>query len=81
MVMEKNKCYNDDLLACQKKLVILELCQAYVDMRTCTQTHVCRYICDVASVTAVAHMLWGWGAQWHSRKYNSPGWQQCFAEG
>lgn len=30
MVMEKNKCYNDDLLACQKKLVILELCQAYV---------------------------------------------------
>lgn len=32
--MEKNKCYNDDLLACQKKLVILELCQAYVYMYT-----------------------------------------------
>lgn len=23
--MEKNKCYNDDLLACQKKLVILSV--------------------------------------------------------
>lgn len=36
--MEKNKCCNGDLLACQKKLVILELCQAYVDMYT--NTHV-----------------------------------------
>jgi len=37
MVMKKNKSYNDDLLACQKKLVILELCQAYVDMWICAQ--------------------------------------------
>lgn len=32
------------------------------------------------------HVLWGWAAQWqksllHSRKHNSQGWQQCFAEG
>lgn len=52
MVMEKNKCYNDDLLACQEKLVILELCQARVYVGICAQTHVCRYTGQVVSVTA-----------------------------
>lgn len=47
MVMEKNKCYNDDLLACQKKLVILELCPAPVCVGICAQTHVCRYMGQV----------------------------------
>lgn len=40
MVMEKNKCYHDDLLACQKKLVILELCQACACGDMCTSTRV-----------------------------------------
>lgn len=40
MVMEKNKCYNDDLLACQKKLVILELRAARVCVGICARTHV-----------------------------------------
>lgn len=48
MVMEKNKCYNDDLLACQKKLVILELCAARVCVGICARTHVCRYTGHVA---------------------------------
>lgn len=48
MVMEKNKCCNDDLLACQRKLVILELSQAYVATSTNThvQVHVPHCICD-----------------------------------
>lgn len=52
--MEKNKCYNDDLLACQKKLVILELCPAHVYVGICAQTHVCRYTGQVASARAHA---------------------------
>lgn len=76
MVMEKNKCYNNDLLACQKKLVILELCQAYVYMWISTQTHVYRYICDVASVMEVCTHALGLGntmtkSLLHSRKHNS----------
>lgn len=56
--MEKNKCYHDDLLACQKKLVILEFCQAHVCVGICAQTRVCGYTGQAASVTAAqAHAL------------------------
>lgn len=84
--MEKNKCYNDDLLACQKKLVILELCQADVYRWIRTQTHVYRYVRDVAAATAACARALGLGNTMtktllHSRKYDSRGWQQYFAEG
>lgn len=58
----KNKCYNDDLLACQKKLVILELWQAHVYVGICAQTHVCRYTGQVASVTAARARALGLGS-------------------
>lgn len=64
--MKKNKCYHDDLLACQKKLVILELCQARVcvcgDMWICAQTHVWRYTGQVASETAAHARALGLGS-------------------
>lgn len=75
MVMEKNKCYNDDLLACQKKLVILELCAA----RVCVWGYVHEHTC--VGTQAALHFNTVTKSLLHGRKHNSQGWQPCFAEG